>query len=95
MRVFLRGLASSRVALGVFLGIAAGEIPLLLSLRVHFQSEDAWRDIITILHVVDGIVWLSWRCALLREKDAILHLGTFYSHARISLGFPRGLRMEA
>jgi len=61
------GLASGRVA-WVFLGIAVEETSRLLSLWVHLRSQDAWRDIITVLHVMDGIVWLPWRCALLGER---------------------------
>ena len=33
----------------VFLQITTGESPCLLLLRVHFRSQEAWRDIITIL----------------------------------------------
>ena len=43
---------------GVFLGITIGRTPRLLLLRVHLRSQDVWRDIITVLHVMDGIVWL-------------------------------------
>ena len=64
--------------MGVFLGITAEEPPRLLSLQVHLRSQKAWRDTITVLYVMDGIVLLFWRRALLGEKEMVFHLGTSY-----------------
>jgi len=55
--IFRRGLVTT-VLLGVFLGITAREMPRSLSLRVHLKSQGAWRDTITVLHIMDVIVWL-------------------------------------
>jgi len=60
-----------------------------------FGMEGPWCNVITFLPVVNGIIWLPWRRALLEEKKAVLHLGTSYFCVGTSLGFPRGLRMVA
>ena len=75
--------------MGVFLGIAVGETPRLLSLWVHLQSQVAWPYIITALHIMYKIIWLPWRHALLADKEAVLHSGTYFC-TWTSLGFPSG-----
>ena len=74
----------------VFLWVTTKEPPRLLSLWVYFMSQEAWRDTITVLYVMDEIVWLPWRYALLREKEATFLLETFYFCAGTSLVFPQG-----
>ena len=74
--------------MGVFLGITVRESPCLLLFCIHFQDQEAWREIISTLQVsvcsLRRDVWL-WYFSGIRRHRLIVCLGDTHGESKSEL----------